>query len=265
MYSDSTSASLEGAALAHQPQSCGAPHSSLDVDDSGILSASGSSLPVSTPVSTCRFTATENPFLFPCSLLDGWADEIVPNLPAKSCDSLHQFVDDASPSESDSNEDSPRWWLVHTKPRQEKKLAQQLSSIDIPHYLPATKCKAITRGRPRYARLPLFPSYMFLCVDPGQRRIALRTNRIVATHFIEDQLGLGSQLWNLADLIEKGVPLRVEDRLSPGQLVRIKSGLLSDKTGTIIKRGSSTRLFVFVSELLGGVSLDIEQHLVEPY
>jgi hypothetical protein len=106
---------------------------------------------------------------------------------------------------------------------------------------------------------------MFLCVDPGQRRFALKTNRIVATHFIEDQLGLGSQLWNLADLIEKGIPLRVEDRLSPGQLVRIKSGLLSDKTGTIIKRGGSTRLFVFVSELLGGVSLDIEQHLLEPY
>ncbi len=262
MYSDARNASsLEASSAAPRPQPSGVLSSALDVSDAIGPPANASSL----SVSVWGFTATENPFLFPCNLLDGWADEIVPKLPAESCDSPNQFVDVASHSESDSSEDSPRWWLVHTKPRQEKKLAQQLSSMEVPHYLPVTKCKAVTRGRARFARLPLFPSYMFLCADSGQRRSALKTNRIVATHFVEDQVGLGGQLWNLADLIEKGVPLRVEDRLKPGQLVRIKSGLLGDKTGTIIKRGGKTRLFVFVSELLGGVSLDIEQHLLESY
>ena len=197
MYSDArNTSSLEASSAAPRPQPSGVLSSALDVSDAIGPPANASSL----SVSVRGFTPTENPFLFPCKLLDGWADEIVPKLPAESCDSPNQFVDVASHSESDSSEDSPRWSLVHTKPRQEKKLSQQLSSMEIPHYLPVTKCKAVTRGRPRSAKLPLFPSYMFLCADLGQRRSALKTNRIVATHFVEDQVGLGGQLWILADL-----------------------------------------------------------------
>ena len=79
------------------------------------------------------------------------------------------------------------------------------------------------------------------------------------------QFALANQLWDLADLIEKGVPLRIEERLAAGQYVRVKAGLLKDKRGVIMKRAGKTRLFVFVNELLGGVSLEIEQHLLEPY
>lgn len=211
------------------------------------------------------FRAAENPFLFPLELLDNWAGDVASELPDGSRGRADRCISAVSHLKSDSSKDSPRWWLVHTKPRQEKKLADQLRSTAIPHYLPVTNCKAITRGRPRFTKLPLFSSYLFLFADLDQRRTALITNRIVATHAVEDQVGLGRQLWNLADLIDKGVPLRVEDRLRPGQLVRVKSGLLADKTGTVIKRGGKTRLFVFVSELLGGVSLEIEQHLLEPY
>jgi hypothetical protein len=106
---------------------------------------------------------------------------------------------------------------------------------------------------------------MFLWGDSDQRISALRTNRIVAIHRIEDQLELANQLWDLADLIEKGVPLRIEERLVAGQYVRVKSGLLRDKRGVIMRRAGKTRLFVLVNELLGGVSLEIEQHLLEPY
>lgn len=240
-------------------RSCSDLSSRVDARSVACVSAHALSLPVS------GFRASANPFLFPLELLDAWTDDVASAFPAESCSSSSQFVNVASHLKSDFSEASPRWWLVHTKPRQEKKLASQLSGKDIPHYLPVTNCKAVTRGRPRFARLPLFPGYMFVFADPDQRRSALITNRIVATHTVEDQVGLGRQLWNLADLIDKGVPLRVEDRLRPGQLVRIKSGLLKDKTGTIIKRGGKSRLFVFVNELLGGVSLDIEQHLLESY
>jgi hypothetical protein len=98
-----------------------------------------------------------------------------------------------------------------------------------------------------------------------QRLLALKTNRIVATHQVDDQKELANQLWDLADLIEKGVPLRIEERLVAGQYVRVKSGPLRDKRGVIMRRAGKTRLFVLVNEVLGGVSLDIEQHLLEPY
>jgi transcriptional antiterminator RfaH len=200
-------------------------------------------------------TSVENPFLYPRDLLDytsvRCADEV-----------------------SDANEwfrrqaldgDGPRWWLIHTRPRHEKTLARELRALDVAHYLPVTKCKAFTRGRPRVTRAPQFPGYLFLWGTLEQRVLALKTNRVVATHRIDDQKGLANQLWDLADLIEKGVPLRIEERLVAGQSVRVKSGLLRDKRGVIMRRAGKTRLFVLINELLGGVSLDIEQHLLEPY
>ena len=212
--------------------------------------------------------STENPFLFPEGLLCGLTHRRYggDSLNGSGASRLSGVVTArASDLAEDTAADDPRWWLIHTKPRQEKKLAEQLRSLQVPHFLPVTRCTAMTRGRKRVTRAPQFPGYLFLWVDSAERRAALETNRIVSTHGVEDQAGLSEQLWNLADLIEKGVPLRIEERLAAGQHVRVKSGLLKDKQGTIIKRGGKARLFVFVNELLGGVSLEIDQCLLEPY
>jgi hypothetical protein len=200
-------------------------------------------------------TSVENPFLHPLNLLD-----------ATSGRCGDYFADTNGLLQSQSLDgDSPRWWLIHTKPRHEKTLARELRALNVAHYLPVTKCKALTSGRPRVTRAPQFPGYMFLWGNLEHRLLALKTNRVVATHRIDDQRGLSNQLWDLADLIDKGVPLRIEERLMAGQNVRVKAGLLRDKRGVIMRRAGKTRLFVLINELLGGVSLDIEQHLLEPY
>lgn len=183
-----------------------------------------------------------NPFLHPSALLRG----------AKS------VPDDRTIGE-------PCWWLLHTKPRQEKKLAEELFALDIPHYLPVTRHKAITRGKARYSWAPLFPSYFFLWATQEDRLVALRTNRLVRDYPISDQEGLSEQLMQLAELIEKEVPLTIEDRLVAGQPVRVKSGLLKDQRGVVLRRGGRTRLYIYVTDMLGGVSIEIEQHRLEPY
>lgn len=201
------------------------------------------------------FTATENPFLHPLDLLDVTSDR-----------SVRAEINATSGRQSGADEiDHPRWWLVHTRPRHEKTLARELRALNVPHYLPVTKCMSVSRGRPRITRAPQFPGYLFLWGNSEQRLSALKTNRIVASYCVEDSVGLARQLWDLADLIEKGVPLRIEERLVAGQYVRVKFGLLKDKRGVVIRRAGKTRLFILVNELLGGVSLEIEQHLLEPY
>lgn len=196
----------------------------------------------------------ENPYLFPPQLLEfaarsGSSDVGIPT--------VSQSITD--------NSDVRAWWLVHSKPRQEKVLADELQKWNVPHYLPVTKFKAYTRGKLRLTRAPQFPGYLFLFGNAIERVRALKTNRIVAVHAVDDQGRLSRQLLELADLIEKGVPLRIEERLVAGQNVRVKAGLLRNKQGVIMKRGGKTRLFVFVNELLGGVSVEIDQSLLEPY
>jgi hypothetical protein len=201
------------------------------------------------------FTTTENPFLYPLNLLDVTSNGGV---------NVDIYAASGRPSGADEL-DRSRWWLIHTKPRHEKTLARELRALDIPHFLPVTKCTSITSGRPHITRAPQFPGYLFLWGSSEQRLAALKTNRIVASYRVDDSLGLAQQLWNLADLIEKGVPLRIEERLVAGQYVRVKSGLLKDKRGVVMRRAGKSRLYILVNELLGGVSLEIEQHLLEPY
>ncbi|WP_168205273.1 transcription termination/antitermination NusG family protein [Bythopirellula goksoeyrii] len=195
---------------------------------------------------------TKNPYLFPDGLLNSLS----------TSDETSEVAGPSGNCAAVVRAEPGQWFLVHTKPRQEKKLAEELRKLGVPHYLPVTHCKSVTRGRSRYAWLPLFPSYLFLKATNEQRLLALKTNRIVATHLVVDQESLDRNLSDLADLIEKDVPLRIEERLVAGQEVEIIAGLLKGKRGTVIKRGGKTRLFLMIAEILGGVSLEIEQHYV---
>jgi transcriptional antiterminator RfaH len=257
---------IDGAHCVHHPQlptvttGAGSIGPTLPIVDLGVIShdAATRSEVAASPPSRTLLTASENPYLFPLDLLDATSGRMgkSPAMTAARQPWQRQLSND---------DQAPKWSLIHTKPRQEKVLADELRNRDIPHYLPVTKCRAVTRGRPRVTRAPQFPGYLFLWGDSDQRLSALKTNRIVATHRIDDQLQLANQLWDLADLIEKGVPLRIEERLAAGQYVRVKSGLLKGKCGIVTKRAGKTRLFVYINELLGGVSLEIEQHYLEPY
>lgn len=176
------------------------------------------------------------------------------------------FPDDLLVEDVRSTGSDQAWWLVHTKPRQEKRLAEEMLQHKIAHYLPVTYCKATSRGRDRFAWLSLFPGYMFLKCNEEGRLTALKTNRVVALQPVADTLLLHRQLATLADLIDLGVPLRVEERIDPGREVEVKTGTLRGKRGVVIRRGGRSRLFIAIAEVIGGVSLEleIEHHLIEP-
>lgn len=211
---------------------------------------------VATPAAGATFSAEKNPYLFPTALL-----EDVEMRPA--CSRSTELADAAQPLPAPVDE-AP-WWLVHTKPRQEKQLAQQLRSLEISHFLPAAPHRAMTRGRVRVTWAPLFPSYLFFRGLAEARLSVLKTNRVVAIHPVADTLSLSCQLRVLAELIEKNVPLRVEERFPPGRNVRVIAGVLADACGVVVKRCGKTRLFLEINEFLGGVSVEIDHHLVEPY
>ena len=208
-----------------------------------------------------------NPYLFPGDLLsDAGSIERHSSELSGSLSGVNSAESDQCLPDPAAGEQTNSWWLLHTKPRQEKKLAEQLKAFQLPHYLPVTKKKAVTRGKVRYSWSPLFSGYLFLMGTPEQRVRALETNRVVSTHESKDKEELARRLRELSELIRLGVPLTAEARLAPGREVRLKSGIgsLQGMEGIVEKRAGQTRLFVFVSELLGGVSLEIEEHLLEP-
>src|SRR6478752_5483365 len=72
----------------------------------------------------------------------------------------------------------PRWWCLHTKPRQEKAAARDLRSRGVAYYLPQVVREDRTpQGRKIRSIIPLFTSYLFLLGNEGERVEALKGNR----------------------------------------------------------------------------------------
>jgi transcriptional antiterminator RfaH len=156
------------------------------------------------------------------------------------------------------------WWLLYTKSRQEKMVADSLNAMGVQHYLPLIRRTSLSRGQRRVAEVPLFTGYVFVFGTNDDRVLALKTNRISTTQRVVDGERLQLDLRRIADLIDRGAPLTPEARLEPGQWVRVKCGPFVGMEGTVLKRRGKTRLLVAVDYLKQGASMEIDDFLLEP-
>jgi transcriptional antiterminator RfaH len=152
------------------------------------------------------------------------------------------------------------WWVVHTKPRQEKSLARQLLELQIPFYLPIVQKRLRMRGRTMTSHVPLFAGYVFLLGNREQRVGALSTNRVVRTLPVADQDQLWRDLRQINQLIATGAPITPEDRLAPGVAVEIRTGPLAGLKGKILRTASGRRFVVEVDFIQQGASVLLDDY-----
>ena len=84
------------------------------------------------------------------------------------------FEEPAAPPDSDRV-----WWVLHTKPRQEKSLARQLYVAEVPFYLPLISQRARVRGRTQTSHVPLLAAVTYFC---KRRKTPQRTGWTGAGH-----------------------------------------------------------------------------------
>ena len=156
-----------------------------------------------------------------------------------------------------------KWWAVFTKARQEKALARHLLRREVPFYLPLVPRDHLIRGRKVHSFVPLFSGYVFLHGTEDERVQALATNRVSRILTVPDERQLWQDLRQVHHLIETDAPLTVERRLAPGRKVRIKAGAMMGLEGTVLARRGSIRLLVAVRFLQAGVSVEIDDYMVE--
>ena len=154
------------------------------------------------------------------------------------------------------------WWVMHTRPRQEKSLARELWRGRIPFYLPQIPRRRRLADRTCTSYVPLFAGYLFLFGHREERIAALVTQRVVRTLEVPDQEGLWRDLRQTEQLIASGAPLTPEDRLAPGKVVEIRSGPLIGLRGTIVRGASGRRFVVHVDFVQRGASVLVEDFLL---
>ncbi len=164
----------------------------------------------------------------------------------------------------ESPEATRLWWTFYTRVRQEKSLARELLTWKIPFYLPQVKRSRLYRGRKRSSYVPLFTSYLFVYASNEERIRALSTERVAQVLSVPDPSRLLRDLRQIQRLILADVPLTIESRLQPGAHVRVRSGVLAGIEGIVQSRTKPTRLVVLVNLLQKGVSLEVEDFLLDP-
>jgi transcription antitermination factor NusG len=184
------------------------------------------------------------PHLFPSDLLESPSEQF--------------FSDEKAGSEA------PSWWVFYTRPRQEKSLARDLLQREIAFYLPLVPRRLLIRGRAVYSHVPLFNGYLFVHGSREDRVRTLMTNRAAQVFPVDDGERLRCDLQKIKILIESGAPLTIESRLEANQPVRVRAGALMGMEGIVVRRKNQTRLVVWVKMLQQGVSLEIEDYLLEP-
>ncbi len=158
-----------------------------------------------------------------------------------------------------------RWWIAHTKPRQEKALARDIANSSGSYFLPMFEATRRSKGRSWKAVLPLFAGYVFICCDgEDQRLAALKTNRVVRLIEVADQELLVGELTGINRILEVGAAIDPYAALISGLPCRITAGPLEGVEGILCRPSRKNRFVVQVSILGQGASVEIDADLLEP-
>nr|WP_294908225.1 UpxY family transcription antiterminator [uncultured Lacibacter sp.] len=143
------------------------------------------------------------------------------------------------------------WYAVYTKPRWEKKVCGQLDKKGLTYYCPMTKVRRKWSDRYKVIEEPLFKSYVFVQVSEEEKPRIRLTDGVVNFLYWNGKPAVIKD--SEIDVIRKFLneyeevvanPLSIEN----GQRVRVKSGLMMDTEGIVIKV-TNNRAYVLLESL----------------
>lgn len=129
-----------------------------------------------------------------------------------------------------------KWFVAHTKPRREKKLVNYCQRQGIAVTLPCYDSAHKYRGKTVVFRKPLFPGYVFLQLETGQRDAAHQNDHVANLLEVFDQETFYLQLKDILLALESDLEVRLAPAIGEGMRVRIKSGPLRGLEGWVEQR-----------------------------
>ena len=144
---------------------------------------------------------------------------------------------DAAPGEMD-------WYVAHTRPRREKKLAEFCLREGFEVTLPLYKSVKKYRGKTVVFEKPLFPNYVFLKLLQPQRQKVYQSDHVANLLEVPDQREFTEQLGDILLALETELDVRLAPQITAGVQVRIKSGPLRGLDGWVENRTGMTEVLL---------------------
>jgi transcription antitermination factor NusG len=159
--------------------------------------------------------------------------------------------------------DAGSWFLLRTRSRQEKLVAQDLAARDVLHFLPLMNCVRYYGSRKASVEVPLFPGYVFLRGSAEDAYNVDRAGRLAQIMPITDQQRVNDELKNIWLALSYDAELSNYPYLRKGMRVEVRSGPFRGVRGVIEDWGKRARLILQVEILGRAVSLEVGAALLD--
>lgn len=154
------------------------------------------------------------------------------------------------------------WCVLHTRSRQEKALAEDLATLQIPYFLPLYSSVRFYNGRKAKVRLPMFPGYLFLRGGVELAYRAEKTRRVVGIIKVGDSKQLSWELRNLALALFRNAWVDPYPGVVYGARVEVVAGPFAGLQGVVVDRSRLDRVHLQVGMLGVGASLEVDAAVV---
>lgn len=154
------------------------------------------------------------------------------------------------------------WYLIHTKPRQEKCAQLNLEQQGYECYLPLIPTEKLQQGKLTLVEESLFPRYLFIRLDIGSS--AKSWSPIRSTRGVSRLVSFGSEPAKIGDsLIEKlkanegkhqAQPQRI---FTPGERIALTEGAFAGIEGIYQMADGESRVMVLIELLSKTVKLSV--------
>jgi transcription antitermination factor NusG len=163
-------------------------------------------------------------------------------------------------------QDPRRWFAVVTTPQHEKAAFRHLDFGGIETFLPTYESTRVWKNRQKVkVELPLFPTYLFVRIDQGER------TRVLRTPGVRQLVGNSREPLCLPDREIQFLRTNLLERkaepytdLVEGQRVRIKSGSMQGVEGCLVRKSNHLRFILTVQLIHRHVSLEVDASTLEP-
>jgi hypothetical protein len=177
---------------------------------------------------------------------------------------LAGFSHPASPHASPLPDALARWYVVQTRSRQEKAVAEVVTAAGGECFLPLLRRVRYYGHRKRTVELPVFSCYVFLKGFPYHAYTAIAAKRAARLIAVPDQHQFEQEIAQIRFAMEAGADLGPYRYLSRGRRARVTSGPFMGLEGIVEDRLKQDRLILRVQAIGRALSLEIDMSLLEP-
>ena len=156
------------------------------------------------------------------------------------------------------------WFVAHTRPRCEKKLAEHCQRQGIAVTLPCYDSAHKYRGKTVVFRKPLFPGYLFLRIAPHAAGTVRQNDYVANLLEVFEQATFEQQLRDILLALDSGVGVKLAPAIGEGARVRIKGGPLQGLEGWVEKRYGMSTVLLRLDFINQAAAVKLDADLLEP-